>query len=708
MRTGLGLLVTTLLASVPASATDRERDCLALPSESDVGKALRGIQFSAESQSRPVKDIRIVGLRSIGESELWRLYGGKPLQPTAENAAALLRQISRLGVFDTIDIGVDVDAGGSVIEFRVREQPLLQSVTINGLSEASRREVLRALLSEPPSGDVDGCPVGPPRGWVARVVDRDELKPGVLWRGLTVALDRVVDHLYDDGYEMASLKGTFSPDGTLTLDVDEGRITELQLHGVAPNIEAGVRKRLGLEPGQVFVASDLEHGLKRVKDFYPFLVKEEQDRWTRAQPELVLEGDAATGVRFHTADARCAGDSNSFGKALPGCAHPSSFYSIDGGRLGVHLKANRGSSSLSLSENQLLRITRVAGWSPGLFFETRVWDPSDRAHFSLDASFNVSVSRSSRELHDPGFFESLSAAERFEWHVAPKLQLPGLKLAEAGVQLHAFTDSSDNWRRAPLDVYLSSLFGSGSGVDYHRRAGFASFLTWRVEGLTAGAEYRIDRYDPMNSLSDQVENLPAAAGRIGAMLFRADWASERPSARIANYWRNPELPLYGARVLGDAPTFRTGVQTTNTVELARPSLGGDAQFDYTRFVSDTFLTLTSRDDHGVRLRLRGAGGKNLPPQKSEALGGWSTLRGFDYREFAGDYSFLAMAEYRFDFVSAFVDVGTVKQAGSWLDAKLGLGVALNGGDWGQLAFAWRTDERADSSPKIRLIFRRAF
>jgi hypothetical protein len=67
-----------------------------------------------------------------------------------------------------------------------------------------------------------------------------------------------------------------------------------------------------------------------------------------------------------------------------------------------------------------------------------------------------------------------------------------------------------------------------------------------------------------------------------------------------------------------------------------------------------------------------------------------------------------MAEYRFDFVSAFVDVGTVRQAGSWLDAKLGLGVALNGGDWGQLAFAWRTDERADSSPKIRLIFRRAF
>ena len=33
---------------------------------------------------------------------------------------------------------------------------------------------------------------------------------------------------------------------------------------------------------------------------------------------------------------------------------------------------------------------------------------------------------------------------------------------------------------------------------------------------------------------------------------------------------------------------------------------------------------------------------------------------------------------------------------------------LNAGDWAQLAFAWRTDERAEGSPRIRLVFRRAF
>jgi len=706
MRIAGCLALVSLLFAPATVAADRDKDCLALPDESDVGKALRGIEFSAQSQSRPVKDIRIVGLRSISENELWRLYGGKPLHPTAENAAALLRHITRLGVFDTVDIGVDLDGEASVVEFRLREQPSLQRVTINGLGETTRKELLRALVSEPPSGDVDGCPVGPPRSWVARVSD-GELQPGVLWRGLTVGLGRVVEHLYDGGYEMASLTGTLTPDGALTLDVDEGRIASVDLHGVAPEIEPSVRKRLGLEPGQPFVASDLEHAVKRLRDFYPFLRKQEADRWTRAEPEVVSEREAET-IRFRTQDASCAGDSSTFSTARPGCNHPSSYYSIDGRRLDVYLKADRGQSSLTLGENQLLRLTRVAGWSPGVLFETRVFDPRDRFHFALDASFNVSTSRSSREVHEPGFYESLSAAERFEWHVAPKLVLPGLKLAEAGVQLHAFTDSSDYWRRAPLDVYLSSLFGSGSGVDFYRRAGFASFLTWRVEGLTAGAEYRIDRYDPMNSLIDEVENRPADAGRIGALLFRADWASQRASQRIANPWRSPELPLFGARVLGNAQPFRTGVETSNTVELARPSLGGDARFDYTRYVSDTFLTLANGGERGFRLRLRAAGGKNLPAQKQEALGGWSALRGFDYREFAGDYSLLAMAEYRFDFVSAFVDVGSVKQPAGWLDAKLGLGVALNAGDWGQLAFAWRTDERAESSPKIRLIFRRAF
>lgn len=700
---GAGLLVWALLQGPPALARDRDRDCLTLPSESEMGRVLRGIQFSEESQSRPLRDIRIVGLRSVSENELWRLYGGKPSSPTAENAAALLRHVTKLGIFASVDIGVDVDGDGSSVEFRLREQPTLQRVTINGLGETTRKELLRALLEAPPGSSEDECPTTPPLRWIARVADGD-VEPGVLWKGLPGALARVVAFLFDEGYEMSSLRGALTPDGTLSLDVDEGKLGAIELHGVGRELLARVRKHLGLEAGQVFVAADLERGIKRVREEYPFLRKEEADRWTRAQPELVVEPETAEGIRFHTRDSSCdSGSSSSFGTARPGCRHPSSYYSIDGRRLDVHLKAVRGSGSLRFTEHDLLRHTRVTGYAPGLSLESHVWDPHDRVHLALDAGLSLNTGRRSRKTTQTGFFESLSAKERLDWHVGPRLQLPRLRIAEAGIQLHAFTDSSDYWRRAPLDVYLSSLFGTGSGVDFYRRAGFASFLTWRVESLSAGVEYRLDRYDSLASLSGQVGNPPVDVGRMASLVFRAEWSSEREPVRMANPWRNPETRLFNR----PSGALRTGFRTLNTLETARPSLGSDARFDFTRFVSDNLLVLATGEDHGLLLRLRAAGGKDLPIQKQEALGGWSALRGFDFKEFRGDYSLLATAEYRFDWVSAFADLGSVEQGGSWLSAKLGLGVALNAGD-AQLAFAWRTDDRSEGSPKIRLIFRRSF
>jgi hypothetical protein len=517
----------------------------------------------------------------------------------------------------------------------------------------------------------------------------------------------VADHLHNDGYEMASLKGVLTPDGALTLDVDEGRIGSVELFGVAREVEPGVRRRLGLEPGHVFFAPDLENGLKRLKDEYPFLRRDDQERWTRAQPELIVERDAAEGIRFHTAETRCP-DSGSFTTPQPGCNHPNSYYSIDGGRLAVHLKARRGDSTLRLDAADLLRHTRVTGYSPGFAFETRVFDPRDRVHFGLATGLAFNTDRPNRDVPGADFFESMSAHERLDWYVAPRIRVPALRIAELGVQLHAFTDSSDFWRRAPLDVSLSSLFGTGSGVDFYRRAGLASFVTWRVESFTAGVEYRLDRYDSMPTREGQVENPPVDAGEMGSLLFRAEWSSEYEEGRIANPARNPETRLFAESLFGRPGPMRTGFRTLNTLETAQPGLGGDARFDFTRFVSDNVLTLAVSEHHGLLLRMRAGGGKNLPLQKQEALGGWSALRGYDFKEFRGDYSLLAMAEYRFEWVSAFADLGSVRSGGAWSSAKVGLGVALNGGDWAQLAFAWRTDGRSQSSPQIRLIFLRAF
>ena len=95
-------------------------------------------------------------------------------------------------------------------------------------------------------------------------------------------------------------------------------------------------------------------------------------------------------------------------------------------------------------------------------------------------------------------------------------------------------------------------------------------------------------------------------------------------------------------------------------------------------------------------------------QKQEGLGGWSALRGYGFKELRGTASLLTSAEYRWDALGAFVDVGTVRRGSDWTPAKLGVGAALYLGDEVHFAMAWRTDERASWTPEARLLFSRPF
>ena len=149
----------------------------------------------------------------------------------------------------------------------------------------------------------------------------------------------------------------------------------------------------------------------------------------------------------------------------------------------------------------------------------------------------------------------------------------------------------------------------------------------------------------------------------------------------------------------------------NTVEIADPELGGDDAFQFVRLVSDSAVFLGTGGRSGIKLRARAAGQLGdgaVPLQKREALGGWSALRGYGFKEFAGDFSLLGTAEYRLGGLSAFVDVGSVRAAGEFSDPRAGLGASLNFGDEARLDLAWRTDGEARWRPEVRLFFERTF
>jgi hypothetical protein len=318
-----------------------------------------------------------------------------------------------------------------------------------------------------------------------------------------------------------------------------------------------------------------------------------------------------------------------------------------------------------------------------------------------------------RVLDDP---EQTSEQRRLNVLGGVKTRVPALRLAELGVQAHDFIDTADRWRLGDFDSYFYSALINRPDREYFRRTGFAAFVTSQpTRGLLVGLEYRRDWQASLESMTPPLSlfgrddgafvNTPAVEGRMASVVARLEYASDEPDVeRVGSLFRRPEVSL----LRQDWPSD-VALRSLLTLEVGVPGLGGDAQFEFWKLVSDNALYLpVGDDDDGLRLRARGAGGHDVPLQKQEGLGGWSALRGYGFKELRGDTSLLFSAEYVYSSFGLFADVGMVHAADDWSDAKLGLGATLHLGDSVEFAAAWRTDERAEVWPEVRLLFVRTF
>src|SRR5258706_1999802 len=213
----------------------------------------------------------------------------------------------------------------------------------------------------------------------------------------------------------------------------------------------------------------------------------------------------------------------------------------------------------------------------------------------LDGAVNINTRRKSFDVTGGTFLERLNAQERVDWLFGPRIRLPALGIAELGGQIHTLTDTADRWRIASMDSYFYSALLNPADREYYRRSGFAAFLTAHLfEELTLGAEYRRDRYAPLdiphgvwsvfNNGDPHYGSAPLDEGEMGSALFRLEYHSEKtPLHRVGSMWRNSETSLVGTE------PWSLGLNTLNTVEVADPSLGGI--FKFTRLVSDTSVPL---------------------------------------------------------------------------------------------------------------------
>ena len=220
---------------------------------------------------------------------------------TLEQAQALAIRLWSTGAFASLTPSLSGDSSGdgaqATLVLTLEEHPVLRTVRLLGLEESQPEDLLTRLLEAPwesasaaparkhrgrrsqqrddddldddlPRGACDALAL--PRTLFARF-EREQVREGIVYRGLVAALERTARVLYDDGYLLAHVEARLDPKGHLLLEVDEGRVESLEVRGLEPRLRAEVERALGFRRGSVFSSAELRRALGRLSAEFPFV-----------------------------------------------------------------------------------------------------------------------------------------------------------------------------------------------------------------------------------------------------------------------------------------------------------------------------------------------------------------------------------------------------------------------------------------------------
>ena len=287
-----------------------------------------------------------------------------------------------------------------------------------------------------------------------------------------------------------------------------------------------------------------------------------------------------------------------------------------------------------------------------------------------------------------------------------------------GIKGYDLTDSDDYWRIGHNENTLAALFLREDFLDFYNRKGFTTYIGQEIlDAAFIQLEYR----------SDEFESMPNAAKWSffgGNKVFRHNPSISEGESRSVNFYGL--IDTRNGNRLADKGWW---IQFES--EYTSPDLGGD--FDYERYILDIrrYQPLTRFENINFRLRLGSSRGI-VPIQRRFYLGGISSLRALNFKEFSGRSMFLANIEYLFDpgriltgptswFLEdfnlvLFFDAGAVTEAdiNHYFDElkqdifkhNVGVGLETHDGDL-RVDLAWRTDQK-DKEVRATLRINRSF
>ena len=478
------------------------------------------------------------------------------------------------------------------------------------------------------------------------------------------ALARTLSRRYAaDGYACARVAASFDASaGRLVLRVFEGRIDAIEFTGDGAADAERLRARLDVRAGDVYNARRVDRALEALTN--------------------------ASGGALEASVARTAppdgGSAQVAGAACP-------LVGLEGRRVLIVRVSRRAGRFAMTTGSREDAFSPVDGLVPSLGFRSTVFDARGFGRTFLTGTLAYRWARDT-----VGY--TLGGERPFGDD--PRIAV--------GAELHDLTATDDGWRLTTMEQSLVALAFHRSFRDYHERRGYQVFAAARV-GASQEIEvvWRADREGPLVnrtdfSLFDRSHdfpvNAPAAAGRVRALVaaYVFDSRGTLDTTTERAFSRHVLDGFYGGRG-GAAP----GLRIDWTSEFAPAGLGGD--FDFNRHVLDVRAYARPSPRQALDGRaLFGFSGGTLPPQRTFALGGIGSVRGYPFKDVAGAGMALLNAEYEVGMAPdlehgrraglrglAFLDAGRVWRPlpGSTTGWLVGAGVGVGLGDL-RVEFGW--------------------
>ncbi|KAA3619953.1 MAG: hypothetical protein DWQ05_04300 [Calditrichaeota bacterium] len=231
-----------------------------------------------------------------------------------------------------------------------------------------------------------------------------------------------------------------------------------------------------------------------------------------------------------------------------------------------------------------------------------------------------------------GFFGYGFATEEWRYRGNVELWLFGKHGPVLGMTAYNLTDSDDEWIIPTEENSLAAFLIREDFQDYFQREGFGIYAR---EYISSSFDVTFGYFEDDFSSLERNTNWSLFGGdkrfRHNPLIEPGQMKSYKAGFKLDTR-DDDDSPFSGWLISGSAMWNKS-------------SLAND--FDYDRFILDVrrYIPLRRGENFDIRLRAGSSRG-NMPYQHNFYLGGISTLRGFNYKDFSGNRMVLANFEYR--------------------------------------------------------------